>query len=38
MMLSHITIAGDKAIAADIARRLRGEEPLGRENGPPPRD
>lgn len=38
MMLSHLTIAGDSAIAADIARRLRGDAPLACENGPPPRD
>jgi pimeloyl-ACP methyl ester carboxylesterase len=38
MMLSHLTIAGDTAIAADIARRLRGEAPLAREDGPAPRD
>lgn len=38
MVLSHLTIAGDRAIAADVARRLRGEEPLGREGGAPPRD
>lgn len=38
MFLSHITIAGDEALAADIARRLRREAPLGVEAGPPPRD
>jgi hypothetical protein len=38
LVFSHLTISGDRAIAADIARRLRGEEPLGREGAPPPRD
>lgn len=38
LVFSHLTISGDLAIKADIARRLRGEEPLGREGGPPPRD
>lgn len=38
LMLNHVTIAGDPAITADIALRLRGEEPLAREGGAPPRD
>lgn len=34
--LAHFLINRNPAIIADVARRLRGEEPLGRVGGPPP--
>ena len=37
-VLSHLTIAQDPRILADIARRLRGEAPLAGPGTPPPRD
>ena len=37
-VLSHITITQDARIAVDIARRLRGEEPLAVKGTRPPRD
>jgi hypothetical protein len=37
LLLSHELIALDGAIIIDIARRLRGEEPLARGGGAPPR-
>lgn len=33
--LSHLTITTDRLIRTDIARRLRGEEPIGRASRPP---
>lgn len=36
--LSHFAINRDQRILGDIARRLRGEEPLGRAGTPPPID
>jgi len=36
--LSHFAINRDERILGDIARRLRGEEPLGRASTPPPID
>jgi hypothetical protein len=36
--MSHTTIAADTRILADIARRLRGEEPLARRGSTPPTD
>jgi pimeloyl-ACP methyl ester carboxylesterase len=36
--LSHVTMWADPLIRLDIARRLRGEEPLARRPSPPPRD
>jgi len=35
---SHFTVSEDPGIVADVARRLRGEEPLAKAGGPPPRD
>ncbi len=37
-VMSHSLITLDARILADIARRLRGEEPLARRASPPPRD
>ena len=37
-LMSHTLITLDARILADIARRLRGEEPLARRASPPPRD
>jgi hypothetical protein len=37
MLWSHHTITADQLIVADIARRIRGEEPLARRASPPPR-
>lgn len=37
-IFSHFTINRDARVLVDIARRLRGESPLGREGGPPPID
>lgn len=38
-VLSHVTVSMDPRIVVDIARRLRGEDPLARPDGrPPPRD
>ena len=37
-MLSHVTVARDWRICADIARRLRGESPLSLEASAPPKD
>jgi len=34
-MFSHFSLAADKRILADLARRLRKEEPLGRPSEPP---
>lgn len=36
--LPHVTIATDSRITLDIARRLRGEEPLANTGSIPPRD
>jgi len=36
--MSHTTITSDKRILADIARRLRGEDPLAKQASAPPRD
>ncbi|MBM4107824.1 MAG: hypothetical protein FJ255_03280 [Phycisphaerae bacterium] len=36
--LGHFLINRNPAIVADVARRLRGEEPLGRAGAPPPSD
>lgn len=38
LLFTHLTNHQDERLLADLARRLRGEEPLGRENGPPPTD
>lgn len=38
LLLSHQTISADPLIRTDIARRLRGEEPMGRRESRPPRD
>lgn len=35
-LLSHLLISWDPRLVADVALRLRGEEPLGREGAPPP--
>ncbi|MDX2148624.1 MAG: hypothetical protein SFZ23_13995 [Planctomycetota bacterium] len=35
-LLSHFTVSSDVRILVDIARRLRGEMPLGGEGEPPP--
>jgi len=35
---SHLAISADARIIDDIARRIRGEEPSLKVNGPPPRD
>ena len=37
-MFSHFTTSENRTVLIDIARRLRREEPLGREGGPPPLD
>lgn len=38
VLLSHFTMNRAPAIVADLARRLRGEAPLGQPGTPPPRD
>lgn len=38
LLASHFTAISDKRILADIACRLRGEEPLAEPGPPPPRD
>lgn len=35
---SHVEITHNRKVLCDIARRLRGEPPLARFGGPPPRD
>jgi hypothetical protein len=37
-LCSHVTMWADPLIRLDVARRLRGEEPLARRATPPPRD
>ncbi len=36
--LSHYAISHDRRVLADVALRLRGETPIGREGGAPPSD
>jgi len=38
LLFGHLTVARDWRIAVDIARRLRGDEPLALESSTPPRD